>query len=79
LSGRLIACWQNSRLSWHDFLCEQQKIHTDFLSSYVLPEPLKNEWSLLVEKSFEDQKILESKNDISFEEYLENYFSQGLN
>jgi glutamate--cysteine ligase len=78
LSGRFMACWQDSHLSLEDFLCEQQMMHASILRSHSLPEDLQQQWKELAARSLQEQADHEDAESMSFEDYLGRYFSQQV-
>ncbi len=56
-----------------------QKSHeyTDYFQKSALDAAIKRNFDLQVKTSLSQQKQLDAMNEIPFDEYLSNYFSQG--
>lgn len=78
LSGIFMEAWSATNLSLRDFLLQQQQAHADSLLSHALPDELKKQWQAIAEKSRQEQNALEQDGGLSFEAYLDRYFSQKL-
>ena len=78
LSAQWMNQWSESALSLQAFLLQQQQSHTDYLKKRVLPEKTRQAWEMIASDSLKEQAQLEGRETGSFEEYLQAYFSQGI-
>ncbi len=64
--------------SFFEFANEQSQRHKSLFMNRNLPEALENDWTALALQSLQQQKLLETENNIAFDEFLEHYFNETL-
>ena len=62
--------------SFYRFASRVSQIHEHFFRNLPLSEAKQRFYAELAVKSLEDQQAMEAADEISFEQYLERYYSQ---
>ncbi len=62
---------------FYHFAKRMSEIHRHFFNNLPLSETSERYFSELAAKSLEDQQAWEAADEVSFEEYLQRYFSQS--
>jgi glutamate--cysteine ligase len=75
-SARILAELHDNNESFFEFAMRFSQQHDDFFRNYELDEHRKAQFASVVADSLLRQQDIESSDDISFDEYLERYFSQ---
>ena len=81
-SNQVINSWQQSGLKFDKWIIklalEHQDIFNDMFKKNKLTQDQLNFYNNLVQNSLEKQKDIENSDKISFDEFLNNYFSQVI-
>jgi glutamate--cysteine ligase len=64
--------------SFFDFANKQSQLHKKLFMNRRLPKEVGNRFAATVMQSLQQQKLLESENNIAFNEFLEHYFNETL-
>jgi glutamate--cysteine ligase len=76
-SARMLAEMRDRGESFYRFASRLSQIHEHFFRNLPLSEAKQRFYAELAVKSLEDQQAMEAADEISFEQYLERYYSQA--
>lgn len=76
-SARMLNEMRDRGEGFYHFAKRMSEIHRHFFNNLPLSETSERYFSELAAKSLEDQQAWEAADEVSFEEYLQRYFSQS--
>ena len=76
-SARMLNEMRDRDESFYDFARRMSQIHEHFFTNLPMSEAKQQLFAELAVKSLEDQRAMEAADEISFEQYLERYYSQS--
>jgi glutamate--cysteine ligase len=75
-SARIITEMRDTKEAFFPFSMRYSQQHADYFSNYPLNEQQNRAYQLAAQQSIEQQEKIEQETQISFEQFLDNYFSQ---
>lgn len=76
-SAKVLDAMQSSGLSYEELMLKQAKQYRDYFSSQPIGPGLNQKFIELAKQSWLDQEHIEKNDSLSFEAFLQAYFSQG--
>ncbi len=76
-SARMITAMRTQKMSVTELVLQKSHEYTRYFQKTALDTTIKRNFDLQVKTSLAEHKQLGAMNEIPFEEYLSNYFSQG--
>lgn len=76
-SARMLSAMRTQKLSITELVLQKSHEYTRYFQKSALDTAIKRNFDLQVKTSLAEQKQLDAMNEIPFDEYLSNYFSQG--
>jgi glutamate--cysteine ligase len=77
-SARMLTVMRAQKMSITELVLQKSQDYTRYFRNAALDAAIKRNFDLQVEASLAQQKQLEATDEISFDQYLSNYFSQGV-
>ena len=76
-SARMLSAMHTQKMSITELVLQKSHEYTRYFQKSALDTAIKRNFDLQVKTSLAEQKQLDAMNEIPFDEYLSNYFSQG--
>lgn len=76
-SARMLAAMRTQKMSITELVLQKSHEYTRYFQKSALDAPIKRNFDLQVKTSLSQQKQLDATDEIPFDKYLSNYFSQG--
>ena len=75
-SAKMLEEMRENKESFHDFAARKSKLHQHYFKQVILPAEQQLFFEQQAKLSYEKQLQIEANDNISFEQYLKEYFSQ---
>ena len=74
VSSKILSCMEKDNLSFIDFNLKLAHQHANLFKNYRIDDSRYEDLENLIEQSLKNYKIFEQKNEISFDQFLSQYF-----